>query len=45
MGGVPATMIGTVGGNELTIADRIAISVDMLVKRHEDWFPRFMSAA
>ncbi|MBT9288178.1 phosphoribosylformylglycinamidine synthase subunit PurL [Prosthecodimorpha staleyi] len=45
MGGVPATMIGTVGGNELTIADRIAISVDMLVKRHEDWFPRFMAAA
>ncbi|KPL56147.1 phosphoribosylformylglycinamidine synthase [Prosthecomicrobium hirschii] len=45
MGGVPATMIGTVGGNELTIADRIAISVDLLVKRHEDWFPRFMAAA
>ncbi|MEJ1161031.1 phosphoribosylformylglycinamidine synthase subunit PurL [Prosthecomicrobium sp. N25] len=45
MAGVPATMIGSVGGRSLAVADRLAISVETLTEAHENWFPRFMAAA
>lgn len=43
--GVPATMIGSVGGTDLSVGDLLAISVESLAEAHENWFPRFMSAA
>lgn len=45
MAGVPATSIGTVGGDALTLGDLLSISVAKLKERHENWFPSFMSAA
>jgi hypothetical protein len=45
MAGVPATMIGAVGGATLSIGDCLAISVETLAEAHENWFPRYMSAA
>ncbi|MDR3496823.1 MAG: phosphoribosylformylglycinamidine synthase subunit PurL [Ancalomicrobiaceae bacterium] len=48
--GVPATVVGAVGGSELTVsaltgASLCTISVQTLRERHEAWFPAFMGAA
>lgn len=43
--GVPFRKIGTVGGDRLTIAPLLSISVKELRESHESWFPHFMSAA
>ena len=40
--GVPFRRIGTVGGNGLTIADALSISVEELRNSHESWFPDYM---
>jgi phosphoribosylformylglycinamidine synthase subunit PurL len=40
--GVPATIIGHVGGGALTLGTDAPISVDALSRAHEGWFPAFM---
>jgi phosphoribosylformylglycinamidine synthase len=45
MAGLPATSIGMVTGDRLTIGDLLSISIDELGETHETWFPAFMSAA
>jgi phosphoribosylformylglycinamidine synthase subunit PurL len=40
--GVPATIIGTVGGDALTLGTEAPISVAELSTAHESWFPAFM---
>jgi len=41
--GVPASRIGIVGGQELKLADKCSISVEMLKQTHESWLPGYMS--
>ncbi len=41
--GVPLAMIGTVGGDALTLGKEAPISVDELRAAHEGWFPSFMA--
>jgi phosphoribosylformylglycinamidine synthase len=43
--GVPATKLGTTGGDALIIEGLATISVKDLVARHEGWFPNYMTAA
>lgn len=43
--GVPATAIGAVGGENLTIGEHLTVSVADLRQRHESWLPDYMSAA
>ena len=42
--GVPAAMLGTVGGHALTVAGAGAISTDELKRIHEAWLPQYMAA-
>lgn len=42
--GVPAMIIGVVGGDALTLGAEAPISVDELHAAHENWFPAFMGA-
>jgi phosphoribosylformylglycinamidine synthase len=42
--GIELVAIGEVGGNELTVAGSLSISVASLVEAHENWFPEFMGA-
>ncbi|HMK68458.1 MAG TPA: AIR synthase-related protein, partial [Stellaceae bacterium] len=42
--GVPAAMLGTVGGHALTVAGAGAISTDELRRIHEAWLPQYMAA-
>jgi phosphoribosylformylglycinamidine synthase subunit PurL len=41
--GAPFTIIGTVGGDALTLGEEQPISVDELSRAHESWFPAFMA--
>ncbi|MBT5751626.1 MAG: phosphoribosylformylglycinamidine synthase subunit PurL [Rhodospirillaceae bacterium] len=41
---VPAMVIGTTGGDTLTVGSAIAISLSELTKTHEAWFPAYMAA-
>ncbi|MCR9238655.1 MAG: phosphoribosylformylglycinamidine synthase subunit PurL [Alphaproteobacteria bacterium] len=41
--GVPASQVGIVGGEELKLADKCSISVEMLKQTHESWLPGYMS--
>lgn len=41
--GVPASQVGIVGGQELKLADKCSISVEMLNQTHESWLPGYMS--
>ncbi|MGL4439541.1 MAG: phosphoribosylformylglycinamidine synthase subunit PurL [Bosea sp. (in: a-proteobacteria)] len=41
--GVPATIIGSVGGDALTLGTEVPISVKELSIAHESWFPAFMA--
>jgi phosphoribosylformylglycinamidine synthase len=41
--GIPASPIGTTGGDTLTLGTANAISLDELKKAHEGWFPAYMS--
>lgn len=41
--GVPASQVGIVGGQELKLADKCSISVEMLKQTHESWLPGYMS--
>lgn len=41
--GVPASRIGIVGGEELKLADKCSISVEILKQTHESWLPGYMS--
>lgn len=41
--GVPASRIGIVAGQELKLADKCSISVEMLKQTHESWLPGYMS--
>jgi phosphoribosylformylglycinamidine synthase subunit PurL len=43
--GVPATRIGTTGGERLTVGGAHAISIEELSTAHEGWMPGYMSAA
>ena len=43
MAGVPATAIGAVGGDVLTVGEHLTVSVDDLRQRHESWMPTYMS--
>ncbi|TBW38206.1 phosphoribosylformylglycinamidine synthase subunit PurL [Siculibacillus lacustris] len=45
MAGVPATAIGAVGGDSLTLGGLLTVSIDALSQRHESWMPNWMSAA
>ena len=40
--GVPFRVLGSVGGDQLTIASLLSISVEELRIAHESWFPDFM---
>jgi phosphoribosylformylglycinamidine synthase subunit PurL len=40
---VPARVVGTTGGTELTLAGQGAISVEELRRAHEAWLPTYMS--
>ncbi|MGD8326660.1 MAG: phosphoribosylformylglycinamidine synthase subunit PurL [Sphingomonadales bacterium] len=42
---VPLVELGAVGGNDLTIADVMTISVSELKDAHESWLPEYMSKA
>ena len=42
--GVPATIIGIVGGDALTLGPEAPISVAELSAAHEHWFPAFMAS-
>ncbi|MQT13988.1 phosphoribosylformylglycinamidine synthase subunit PurL [Segnochrobactrum spirostomi] len=42
--GVPVVRLGETGGEALIVDGALSISVEKLVGRHEDWFPRFMGA-
>jgi len=42
--GVPAVMLGTVGGHALTVAGAGAISTQELKRIHEAWLPQYMAA-
>jgi phosphoribosylformylglycinamidine synthase len=41
--GVPATVIGRVGGAQLTVQGADAISLDELRRAHEGWLPNYMT--
>jgi phosphoribosylformylglycinamidine synthase len=41
--GVPAIMIGTTGGPQLTVGDSNSISLSELRHAHESWFPEYMA--
>ena len=41
--GVPARVIGTTGGHDLTLSSGQAISLDDLATVHESWLPDYMS--
>lgn len=43
--GVTVAEMGVVGGNDLTIADVMTISVSELKDTHESWLPQYMSKA
>ncbi len=43
--GVPISIIGRVGGTDLTLDGIPPISLDRLTHAHEGWFPGFMGAA
>lgn len=43
--GIACCIIGTTGGDALTIGGEIAILMDDLKRRHEQWLPDFMRAA
>lgn len=43
--GVPFRRIGTMGGDRLTIASLLSISVKELRDAHESWFPDYMSGS
>ncbi len=45
MAGVPATAIGAVGGDALSVGEILTVSVADLRQRHESWMPTYMSAA
>ncbi|WP_321339475.1 phosphoribosylformylglycinamidine synthase subunit PurL [Breoghania sp.] len=40
--GIAFTRLGSVGGDDLTVADVLSISVANMTKAHENWFPVFM---
>jgi phosphoribosylformylglycinamidine synthase len=40
--GIPCDQIGTIGGDELTVAGHGSISVVSLKRAHENWFPTYM---
>ena len=42
--GVPAAVIGTTGGNALTLSGGHTISLDVLSAAHESWLPDYMGA-
>jgi phosphoribosylformylglycinamidine synthase len=42
--GVPAAVIGTTGGEALTLSGGHTISLDVLSKAHEAWLPDYMGA-
>ncbi len=42
--GVPASVIGTVAGNQLIVGDLASISLEELRAAHEGWFPAYMKA-
>ncbi|VAW10534.1 Phosphoribosylformylglycinamidine synthase, synthetase subunit [hydrothermal vent metagenome] len=41
--GVPARLLGIVGGTELTMAGQTPISLQSLAKAHQTWLPRYMA--
>ena len=41
--GIPAAIIGTTGGDALTLGDEAPISVEKLRRAHEDWLPGYMA--
>ncbi len=41
--GVPAVVIGTTGGDALTLGDEAPISIEKLRRAHEDWLPGYMA--
>ena len=41
---VPARVIGTVGGDSITVAGSKSVSLDELRHRHEGWMPGYMAA-
>ena len=43
--GVPAVVIGSTGGNALTLHGQEPILISDLVSAHEGWFPKYMAAA
>jgi phosphoribosylformylglycinamidine synthase len=45
MAGVPARVIGRVGGASLTLPGAGAISVDALRAKNEAWLPSYMEQA
>lgn len=45
MAAMPVSMLGNVGGTDLTVTDLFSISLKDLKSAHEGWFPAFMSAA
>ena len=42
--GVPAAVIGTTGGESLTLSGGHTISLDVLSAAHESWLPDYMGA-
>lgn len=41
--GIPAAIIGTTGGDALTLGDEAPISVEKLRRAHEGWLPGYMA--
>jgi len=41
--GIACVQIGIVGGDTLNLGTAASISVDLLRRQHEDWFPSFMN--
>jgi phosphoribosylformylglycinamidine synthase subunit PurL len=42
---VPVRLVGTVGGDALTLADEAPLSLAALREAHEGWLPRFMAGS
>ena len=45
LAGVPCEIIGTTGGEALTLGARTAILLDDLTEANEDWLPQYMAGA
>ncbi len=42
--GVPAAVLGQVGGDKLTVTGQLSVALATLARAHEDWLPGYMSA-